>query len=348
MNIKTLLKSIAFALVLLIPSIAHGQTILTTTTLSAATGNTVSSALTTGNLSVVSVTSATGISAPAPNTSNTYGTATSEAQTYLYVDRELMEVKAVSGTNITVIRGVSGTSAASHISGAVVFIVPANAAASFGGTFASAGASPGVPQGSCTRTSELYLPRIAFSSGIISDCLGGQWIQGDATATTRTVNFEYQFPPTGFTAYTAAGTSTTKATNTMYCTEFDLAYSKYITGLAVMNGASTGTDKFLVALYDSTGNLLANSSTAGTVASGNSTYQKRAFTAPYYAVGPAQYFACAQGDAGTSATLNLIVTGTSDYVLTKLYGSQTFGTVPPTITVPTTFTTANGPLWFAY
>jgi hypothetical protein len=134
----------------------------------------------------------------------------------------------------------------------------------------------------------------------------------------------------------------------MYCTEFDLSYSKYITGLAAMNGATATTDKELVALYDAGGNLLANSATAGATASGASTYQKRAFLTPYYAVGPAQYFACVQGDSGTTATLNLLTTGTQDTYLTKSYGSQSFGTVPATITVPTTFTTVVGPYFFAY
>ena len=343
MTMKKLLKSAVVALFLLVPSLAFGQTILSNTTLSAAASNSTSSALTSGNQSVVSVTSATGISGPAPNTGNTYGTATSESQTYLYVDRELMQVKAVSGTSVTVIRGVSSTGASSHASGAVVFIVPSAVISGGNSRYGSAG-----PQGSCTRSNELYLPNINFTAGIISDCLGGQWVQGDASQTTRATAFEYQFPPTGFTAYTSAGTSTTKAANTMYCSEIDMSYSKLITGLAVLNGAATGTDKFLVALYDSGGNLLANSAVAGSVATGSSTYQKRNFTSPYYVVGPAQYYGCAQGDSGTAATLNLIVTGTSDYVLTKSVGSQTFGTVPPTITVPTSFTTAVGPLWFLY
>jgi hypothetical protein len=342
MNMKTLKAFLICFALLALASVSSAQTLLTTTTLSGAVPNTVSSALTTGSQSSLSVASATGISAPTPNTGNTYNTATSNAQTYLYVDRELMQVTGVSGTTVNVIRGVGSTAAASHASGALVFIIPAAYTGGGNPRFGS------VPEGSCTRTSELYLPHIQFTSGTISDCLGGQWVNGDASQTQRSVNFEYQYPPTGFTAYSSSGTSTTKATNTMYCTEFDLNYSKQITGLAMMNGAATGTDKFLVALYDSGGNLLANSAVAGSVASGNSTYQKRAFTAPYYAVGPAQYFACAQGDSGTTATINLIVTGTSDYVLTKDYGSQTFGTVPATITPPTAFNTANGGLWFAY
>ncbi len=341
-----------FALLLGFAQFAGAQTMLVTTTLSnAAQGmGSVNGATPTGNMSIVTLTSATGVSGPAANTSLTSGlVATSEAQTYLFVDRELMQVKAVSGTTITVIRGMAGTGAPSHASGALVFVVPASAIGVWSGDgFAAASQGPSVPQGSCTRSNELYLPRIQFSSGVISDCVGGQWVNGDAAQTSRTTNFELQFPPTGFTAYTSAGTSTAKAANTMYCTEFDVPYSKYVTGLGVMNGATATTDKEIAVLYDSSGNLLANSAVAGALASGASTYQKRAFTSPYYVVGPAQYFACVQGDSGTTATLNLIVTGTSDYLLTQSYGSQTFATIPATITPPTTFTTAKGPLFFMY
>jgi hypothetical protein len=101
-------------------------------------------------------------------------------------------------------------------------------------------------------------------------------------------------------------------------------------------------------LYDASGNLLANSAIAGVLAAGSSTYQKRAFTTPYLAIGPALYFACVQGDSGTSATLNLLTTGTQDTYLTQSYGTQTFGTIPATITVPTSFTTLKGPYFFAY
>jgi hypothetical protein len=350
MNIKKL--ALLFALFLGFASFASAQTILVNTTLSnAAQGmGSVNGATPSGNMSIVTVASATGISGPVANTSLTSGlVATGEAQTYLFVDRELMQVKAVSGTTITVIRGMSNTGAVSHQSGALVFVIPTAAFGVWsGGGFGPAAQGPSVPQGSCTRTSEIYLPRVEFAAGIISDCLGGQWVNGDAAQSTRQTNFQLQFPPTGFTAYTSAGTSTAKAANTMYCTEFVLPYSKLITGLAVMNGATATTDKEIAVWYDSGGTLLANSATAGVTAAGASTYQKRNFTTPFYAVGPTQYFACVQGDSGTTATLNLIVTGTSDFLLTKLYGSQTFGTIPATITVPTTFTTANGPLFFVY
>ena len=337
-------KSVVVTLgLLLLASFASGQTMLTTTTLSAAVLNSVSSANPippNGNLQIISVASATGITAPTPNTSNTYGLATSEAATYLYVDRELMQVRAISGTSITVIRGVGSTAAASHASGALVFVVPNSAQILWSGV--DYGYPPAVPAGSCTRTSELYLPRIQFTSGIVSDCLGGQWYNGDALQTTRVHSKVLYEPQPGGTAYTSLNTNgTTVVAGTQYCTEIQLGYSKLATGLAILLGTTGGTDKHMVMLYDSGGNLLANSATAGVTAGSASTYEQISFTSPYYMVGPAQYFGCVQSN-GTTATVRMLVTGTQDQYLTTSK-TGTFGTVPATITAPTTFTTAVGP-----
>jgi len=337
------MKIAALLFGLVLSASAFGQTILTMTTLSAAVPSSVSSTTTTGQMGIVSVASATNINAPAPITALIATPATS---TYLYVDRELMDVRALSGTTVTVVRGAQGTAATSHASGAIVFVIPGSLSTWIASQ--GTGQPQSIPAGSCTRANELVLPRIDIRTGTISDCNGGQWVNGDAAQTSRTVNFELQLPPTGATAYTSVGTSTAKAANTMYCTELALPYSKYITGLAVLNGATATTDKEIAVLYDSGGVLLANSATAGATASGASTYQKRNFVTPFYAVGPAQYLACIQGDSGTTATLNLLTTGTQDVYLTQSYGSQTFGTIPATITPPTTFTTLKGPYFFVY
>lgn len=342
MNIKKLV--LAVSLILGLAQFASAQTILTTTTLSSALQGmgSVNGATPTGNMSILSVASATGIVAPSPNRSLTAGLiATSDAQTYLYVDRELLQVIAVSGTSITVIRGVGSTASASHVSGALVFVVPISAQITWSGS--TYGQAPAVPEGSCTRSAELYLPRIQFESGMISDCNGGQWVNGDSIQTTRTHSKVLYAPNPGGTIYTSLNsTGTTLAATTMYCTEIQLPFSKLLTGLAVLNGTTVGTDNHLVALYDSGGNLLANSAVAGVLAATASNYQQISFTAPYFSVGPAQYFGCVQTN-GTTATVRMLVTQVQDQYLTKGVTAQTFGTVPATITVPTTFTTAVGP-----
>src|ERR1039458_232218 len=320
---KTFTKlSLILCGLILAAQMSLGQTILPMTTLSAA--------ITTSSTTQISLTSATGVVA---------------TSTVLYIadggTGEAVFVNSLSGTTAYVTRGYQSLGKArAHASGTLVFVVQGNAVLSVNNV---------QPTGSCTRANEQYLPVISMglygTSSTISDCVGGVWVAG--TPVTKLMNYELEWPGSGGTAYTSSGTSTAKATNTMYCTEIDLPYNKYLTGLGMLNGASTGTDKWMLALYDSAGNAFAHSAVAGATASGNSTFQKQAFTTPYYAVGPAQYFACAQGDSGTSATINLLVTGTNDIYLTQKYATQTFGTLAA-ITVPTAFTTAAGGYWILY
>jgi hypothetical protein len=316
---KTLLTSL---FVLLIASLSFGQTILTNTTLGAAVSS--SSTLT------VVVASATGITAPS--------TTDYTKATYVYVDRELLDVRAVNGTTLTVVRGANGTAASTHASGAVAFVIPAYKATYVGG----GGPSPAAPAGSCTRSNELILPRIQFATGRISDCLGGQWVTGDATQTTR-ATVVIQNPPTGGTLYTALETAGTAAgaSTEMYCTQVNLPFSKLLTGLKVLNGTTVGTNKFQVMLYDSGGKLLANSAAAGATTANASTYQAVAFTTPFYAVGPTAYFGCFTLN-GTTDTVRHLVTSADQGLLAGKITGLTFGTAPASITPPSSFTTALG------
>ena len=351
--------TLLFAIILTLAFSANAQTLLTTTTLSAAAQGmgSVYGATPTGNLSLISVTSATGISAPAPNTSLTSGLiASSEAQTYLYVDRELMQVKAISGTSVTVIRGMAGTSATSHASGALVFIVPSAAIGIWsGGGEGAAGQGPSDPQGSCTRSSELYLPRIHFTSGTISDCDGGQWVNGDAQQTTRSgVNGStsaangFRYPEPGGVALTALQTNGTApaAATQIECTEMDMPFSMYVSGIGILNGTTVTTDKHWVILYDSAGAVMATSAVAGATTTTASIYQKYNFISPYYLVGPARYFAC-YGSNGTTDTVRHSITGTNDNILGGAITGQVFGTAAA-VTAPSTYTTAKAPYFMLY
>jgi hypothetical protein len=306
-----------FGLLLLLAMPAFGQTILTNTTLA--------SAATDSKVTVINLTSATGVNAPSSSD-------TTKA-TFLVVDREWMDVRAVNGTLISVVRGAASTRAASHASSAAVFVVPA-----FLGTLFSI-----PPNGSCTRSNELALPRINPSTGVFYDCLGGQWVTGDADQTTRLTNNLFRFPDPGATALTALETAGTapSANTEQYCTEIDLPYSMLLTGMAVLNGTTVGTDKHLYILYDSSGNVLANTATAGTTTSGASTYQKINFVSKFYAVGPARYFGCTQTN-GTTDTIRHAITAVNDNVLGGAVTTQVFGTVA-NVTLPTTFTTAKAP-----
>jgi len=305
-------------LLLMLASLASAQTIIPTTTLSAA--------VTTTSTTFIPVTSATGITA---------------TNTMIFVDNEAMFVNSVSGTTLGVTRGYFGGRATTHNSGALVWYATPNA---FG--WAAPGGSP---SGSCTRANILYLPYINTDTGAISDCVGGVWV-GGANATGSYASFTtVTVPYIGAVAYSSVGTSTAIASATsMYCSEIDVPASKLVTGLGVLNGATAGgTDKHLVILYDGTGNLLANSAVAGASTSGTNTWQKFNFTSTYFVVGPAKYYACVQSN-GTTDTVRMLTTGTQDATTTKAVTGQTFGTIAASFTVPTTFTTVVGPYWELY
>lgn len=322
------------------------QTILTMTTLSAAVPATTSSTLTTGQMGIVSVASATNINAPGPISALIATPATS---TFLFVDRELMDVRAVSGTTLTVVRGISGTAATSHLSGALVFVVPGTAT-----WIAATGQADNIPAGSCARASELYLPRIDLKTGTISDCIGGQWVNGDAMETTRIIGTQF-FPAVGAVLYTGLETNGTAfaAATTAYCQTVDIPYNKYVTGAGLIMGTTAGgAERKAIALYDGGGVLLANQPTGSSggyvPAATASVVAKAAFVTPYYVVGPARYFACAWSN-GTSDTIRHTITGTAgDQVFTSAPTTQVFGTYPATITAPSSFTTAQGPYIVLY
>lgn len=319
---NTLKNSLILIGLLFAASMSFGQTILVHTTLA--------SAVASSSTTTVSLTAATGVVA---------------TSTMIFVadgGGEAMFVNAVNGTTLSVTRGYQSLGKARpHASGALVFIFPSNAIESLNYV---------QPSGSCTRSNVLYLPVISLglagAETVISDCVGGVWVNGITTAQGNSP-FRIPVPNSGGTAYTSLAAGTTLAATTMYCTEIDLPFNKLITGLGVLNGATVGTDNHLVVLYDSTGNLVANSAVAGVLAATASNYQLIAFTTSYYAVGPAQYFGCLQTN-GITALVHTIQTGTQDTYLTKGVTAQTFGTIPATITVPTTFTTAVGPYFEWY
>lgn len=131
---------LVLALFLSVP--ASAQTYLTSTTNSAA----ISASQTT-----VAVASASGIAAGGA----------------LYIDREWMSVRSVSGTNITVQRGVGGTVANAHGASRTAIIIPAAAVSLVAQSVDPAG-SAGV--GTCSASSYQYLPLINVVNGNVWLC----------------------------------------------------------------------------------------------------------------------------------------------------------------------------------
>jgi hypothetical protein len=328
---NTLKNLLILSVLLLAASMSFGQTILTHTTLSAA----------------VTTSSTTQI----PLTSTTNVTATNSILFVADGAGEAMFVNSVpsTGTVVGVTRGYNSLGKARpHAKGALVFVIPSGSLQAVPPPLGSV-----QPSGSCTRSNVAYLPAITTGLGgspaVISDCVGGVWVNGNV-APQGNQYFHLPSPYAGsVTNNGALGTSTATVAAELYCTEIDLPYSKLLTGIAFHIGATgSASDLWIGALYDSTGNLVANSAVAG-AAPGTTAYAwaAEAFTTSYYAVGPAQYYGCVMSN-GTTATLDLIKTYFGDYVLTyKSASAGTFGTLP-SFTAPTSFTTVYGPWLYTY
>lgn len=152
--------------------------------------------------------------------------------------------------------------------------------------------------------------------------------------------------PIGAVAYGSLGNNTTPVAGTVYYTSLWLPANKTITGIAMLNGTAVGTDKIIVALYSSDGQtLLANSALAGTTCSGTDAFQEVAFTGTYAAKGPGRYWVAVQVN-GTTCRLRNIAAST--YLNFTGSAAGSFGTLPATITPPTTTAANVGPIAYAY
>lgn len=118
-------------------------------------------------------------------------TSTIVAGQLLYVDREMMSVQSVSSPTVMVTRGVNGTRAYAHASGAVVWTGPAN-------YFSQA-----EPAGPCVAVNEVALPRIVAITGEIYQCSDSAWVQ-------YTEGGFQTFSAGAATTYTTAGAITVK------------------------------------------------------------------------------------------------------------------------------------------
>lgn len=140
MKIRALFAS--FVLLLGLAVSATAQTTLTSTTLSVAAN---------ADTNIVTVASATGV----------------DVGDYLFVDREAMRVLGLTGTQVRVTRGFSGTGARAHAAAAIVYVgAPSN--------FASVEVVNG---STCTATAETYTPRIVLPTGNVYKCQNSNWRQ---------------------------------------------------------------------------------------------------------------------------------------------------------------------------
>jgi hypothetical protein len=138
-------------------------------------------------------------------------------------------------------------------------------------------------------------------------------------------------PPT-----TTTGTDTTPVVTEEYVAEVFVPVNTLSTGIAVLNGSAVAGN-MQCALYDSNGGII--TTTASTAASGTAAYQQVPWAAQVQLKGPAKYFIGVQNN-NTSNRLRTHILG--NFGAAKKT-SQTYGTFTA-LTVPTTFTTALGPI----
>jgi hypothetical protein len=161
-----------------------------------------------------------------------------------------------------------------------------------------------------------------------------------ASATTKTIYGNYS------PGAVANATSATPDATHAFVSQGWVPHNMTVTGVAVLNGGTCGTNKWIVALYDSAGNVLANSSTAGTLCSGASGFQKINFTAPISLVAPRTIWVALYADGGTDRYYSVPALGAQSGLAGSV-ASTTFGTVAALV-LPTTFTADKGPIWYTY
>ena len=192
---KTNIRAIAlllatFALV----ATAFGQATMQSTTLSAAID---------AQQKVFAVASATYVLAPSlANSQGGIGAPSTNNYYLLRIDAETLRVSAVSGTSITVERGVEGSKITAHVSGAKVWTGPANY---FGMQDPGAGLVEPVAGTPCVSALVKALPFITFS--------GRAWNCGNSLWTS----FDPAVPPTqGATLDLSSSGATITPTNPIH------------------------------------------------------------------------------------------------------------------------------------
>lgn len=165
--------------------------------------------------------------------------------------------------------------------------------------------------------------------------------------------------PIGGVAYGSLGTNTTDIAGQLWITDIFIPIEKLITKIGFLQGGTATTDNFMVAIYDSLGNLIANSAVAGAVLSGANTFQEQTLLIPsnnptiyggaaqLILPGPAQYFIAVQGNGTAAGAIRTVATATYVDVLGGVLAG-TFGTMPAKITPITTFTADKAPIAYVF
>lgn len=207
-----------------------------------------------------------------------------------------------------------------------------------------------------TATEANYLTGITAAAGaainaLVAKALTGAWSIAGALTPTGGVAAAGGFTLRPWNIRTwqpiaaTSGTDTACTNGTAYVGSIQVLGNCIVTGISFLVGSVGGTDKVVVSLHDSAGNLLANSDTAGTTVGAAAQVQSVPFTTPYNAVGPATYYLAVTFNGATAKFRSIpdqCNAGTMGNGVT-----QTFGT-PAAFTPPTTFTADKVPVAALY
>lgn len=158
--------------------------------------------------------------------------------------------------------------------------------------------------------------------------------------------------PIGPIALASIGGNTTDAIQ-LWLSEMFVPCNRFATKVGVLQGGTAGTDSIIAVIYDSTGALVGSSALAGLALNGSGntfleatiTLNGAGTTVPGVQLfGPGQYFVGVQGNGTAAGALQTL---SAPYLMpcnSAVAGS--FGTLPATITVPTAFVSAKGPICY--
>ena len=163
--------------------------------------------------------------------------------------------------------------------------------------------------------------------------------------TSQLVGANINWAAGGSPAAGTTGNNTTVVAGTVYWVQLLNDSNATITGIDILTGGTGGTDKWIAAIYSSTGVLLANSALAGVTAGTANNHTALPLTSTYNLVGPGVYFIAMQSN-GTTATVQTYTVPNSPFITGSVAG--TFGTLPATITPGTTYTNNKGPICCTY
>ena len=155
----------------------------------------------------------------------------------------------------------------------------------------------------------------------------------------------------GGVAYASVGTNSTDVAGQWWITDIFVPLNRVLTNINFLAGGTATTDKVMAAIWDAKGNLLASSAVAGQLLSGANTFQvlPLALNALAAAIttlqlyGPQQYYVGIQGNGSTAGAIQTVPASTFVNICAGSVAG-TFGTVPKTITLPSTFTADKGPV----